>query len=49
MRNELTGIRLRFRVNGGGEQVREGTSVSWKVCAGDPVPANCETPPDEDY
>jgi len=46
---ELTGVRLRFRINGGVEQVREGTSVIWTVCAGDPAPASCETPPDEGY
>lgn len=46
---ELTGVRLRFRINGGGEQVREGTSVIWKVCAGDPAPASCEPPSDEGY
>lgn len=46
---ELTGVRLRFRINGGGEQVREGTSVIWKVCAGDPAPLSCDTPPDEGY
>jgi hypothetical protein len=44
---ELTGVRLRFRINGGGEQVREGTSVIWTVCADDPAPTNCEPPPDE--
>jgi hypothetical protein len=43
----LTGVRLRFRINGGGEQVREGTSVVWTICADDPAPANCEPPPDE--
>jgi len=46
---ELTGVRLRFRINGGGEQVREGTSVIWTVCADDPAPASCEPPPDEGY
>lgn len=42
---QLTSVRLRFRVNGGFEQVREGISVTWTVCAADPVPS-CE-PPDE--
>lgn len=42
---QLTSVRLRFRVNGGFEQVREGISVHWTVCAADPVPS-CE-PPDE--
>jgi hypothetical protein len=40
---ELTSVRLRFRVNGGGEQVREGISVYWTVCADDPV-AKCDPP-----
>jgi hypothetical protein len=40
---ELTSVRLRFRVNGGGEQVREGISVHWTVCADDPV-ASCDPP-----
>jgi 4-amino-4-deoxy-L-arabinose transferase-like glycosyltransferase len=38
---QLTSVRLRFRVNGGGEQVHQGISVHWTVCADDPVPA-CE-------
>ena len=42
---QLTGIRLRFRTNGGFEQVREGISTTWTVCAADPAP-DCE-PPDE--
>ena len=40
---ELTSVRLRFRVNGGGEQVREGISVHWTVCADDPI-ASCDPP-----
>ena len=35
---QLTGIRLRFRTNGGVEQVREGISTLWTVCAADPSP-----------
>ena len=35
---QLTSVRLRFRVNGGGEQSREGISVFWTVCADDPAP-----------
>jgi hypothetical protein len=35
---QLTSVRLRFRVNGGGEQVREGISTFWTVCAADPAP-----------
>jgi hypothetical protein len=44
---QLSGVRLRFRVNGGGERVREGVSVNWTVCADDPAPTNCEPPSDE--
>jgi hypothetical protein len=39
---ELTAVRLRFRLNGGGEEVREGTSEYWTVCADDPAPTDCE-------
>ena len=39
----LTAIRLRFRTNGGFEQVREGISVVWTICADDPIPS-CEPP-----
>ena len=39
---ELTAVRLRFRINGGGEQVREGISTLWTVCADDPAPTDCE-------
>lgn len=44
---QLTGIRLRFRVNGGFEQVREGISVLWTICAADPA-ASCEPPHETD-
>lgn len=44
---ELTGIRLRFRTNGGFEQIREGISTVWTVCAADPVPS-CEPPGETD-
>jgi hypothetical protein len=40
----LTGVRLRFSLNGGGAQVREGTSVIWTICADDPAPATCVPP-----
>jgi hypothetical protein len=40
---ELTAIRLRFRTNGGVEQVREGITVVWTVCADDPAPS-CDPP-----
>ncbi len=42
---QLTAVRLRFRVNGGGERVREGITTYWTVCADDPAPS-CD-PPDE--
>ena len=37
----LTSIRLRYRLNGGPEQVREGIDVVWTVCADEPAPASC--------
>jgi len=40
---QLTGVRLRFRTNGGFEQVREGITTLWTVCAADPLPS-CEPP-----
>ena len=40
-RFEVTGVRLRYRLNGGGEQVGEGIDVVWTVCADDPEPADC--------
>ena len=43
---QLDSVRLRFRVNGGGEQTREGISVHWTVCADDPAP-KCESPETE--
>jgi hypothetical protein len=41
----LTGVRLRFRVNGGQEQVKEGITEVTTVCAGSPSPACGPTPP----
>ena len=38
---EVSSVRLRYRLNGGGEQVREGIDVVWTVCADDPAPTNC--------
>ena len=40
----LTGVRLRFQLNGGGEQTKEAT-MSFTACAADPAPASsdCET------
>jgi hypothetical protein len=40
-RFEVTSMRLRYRLNGGGEQVGEGIEVVWTVCADDPAPADC--------
>ena len=42
----LDAVRLRFRINGGGEQVREGITTIWTVCAADPAPA-CDPPDTE--
>jgi hypothetical protein len=42
-RYELTGIRLRYRLNRGSEQVGEGIDVIFIVCADDPAPQNCES------
>lgn len=41
-RYRLTGVRLRYRLNGGDELVSEGIDVILTVCAGDPAPALCE-------
>ena len=40
-RYEITNVRLRYRLNGGGEQTREGISVTWTVCADSPAPSAC--------
>ena len=40
-RYTVTGVRLRYRLNGGGERVGEGTDVIWTVCAADPAPTDC--------
>ncbi|HEX5014370.1 MAG TPA: hypothetical protein VFV72_09465 [Candidatus Limnocylindrales bacterium] len=40
-RFEVTSIRLRYRINGGPEQVGEGTDVILTVCADDPAPTDC--------
>ena len=37
----LRSIRLRYRLNGGPEQVRDGIDVIWTVCADDPAPTDC--------
>ena len=40
-RYELTAVRLRYRLNGGDDQVREGIDAIFTVCADDPEPASC--------
>jgi hypothetical protein len=40
-RFEVTDVRLRYKVNGGSEQVGQGIDVVWTVCADDPKPADC--------
>jgi hypothetical protein len=40
-RFEIANVRLRYRLNGGGEQVGEGIDVVWTVCADDPAPGDC--------
>jgi len=40
-RFEITNVRLRYRLNGGGEQAGEGIDVVWTVCADDPAPSDC--------
>jgi len=45
-RYELSNVRLRYRLNGGAEQTREGIDVLFTVCAADPKPTDCtETAP----
>ena len=42
----LTGVRLHYRLNGGPEQVKEGITSLFTLCADDPAPENCgPTPP----
>lgn len=40
--HQLTGVRLRYRLNGGDELVGEGTDVIFTVCGADPAPQSCE-------
>lgn len=40
-RYEVSNVRLRYRLNGGAEQVGEGTDVVWTVCAEVTKPADC--------
>jgi hypothetical protein len=42
----LSNVRLRYRLNGGPEQTREGIDVLFTICADDPRPTDCtETAP----
>jgi len=40
-RYELTSVRLRYRLNGGAEQVGDGIDVTWTICVDDPAPTTC--------
>jgi hypothetical protein len=40
-RYEITDVRLRYRLNGGPEQVGQGIDAVWTVCADGPAPATC--------
>jgi len=40
-RFQLTSVLLRYRVNGGDEQVREHIDTTFVVCAGDALPTTC--------
>ena len=44
-RFEVTNVRLRYRLNGGSEQVGEGIDTVWTVCADDPAPTDCPEQP----
>jgi hypothetical protein len=44
-RFEVTNVRLRYRLNGGGERVGEGIDVVWTVCAADSAPTDCPEQP----
>lgn len=46
-RFEITNVRLRYRLNGGGVKAGEGIDVLWTVCADDPMPADCPELPVE--
>ena len=46
-RYELTSVRLHYRINGGGEQVRDGISVLFTICVDDPAPADCSPSKEE--
>ena len=40
-RYQITKVRLRYKLNGGAEQVREGIDTVFIVCADDPKPTEC--------
>jgi hypothetical protein len=40
-RYQLTGVRLRYRVNDGAERIGEGIDVIFTVCADNRAPASC--------
>jgi hypothetical protein len=40
----LSAIRLRYRINDGPEQVREGIDATFIICVADPAPETCEPP-----
>ena len=41
----LSSVRLHYRINGLPEQVKEGISVVFTICAADPAPVSCEASP----
>jgi hypothetical protein len=43
----LTGVRLRYSLNGGPERVGEGIDVVFTICADDPKPADCPEEPSD--
>jgi hypothetical protein len=45
-RYTLTGVRLRYRLNGAAAQFDQGIDVTMTVCADDPKPADCNEPTD---
>jgi hypothetical protein len=47
-RYRVDSIRLKYRINGGPEQVGDGTDVVWTVCVDDPKPADCPEEPSSD-
>lgn len=43
-RYELSGVRVRYRLNDGPEQTRETIDTIWWICADDPAPLSCPLP-----